>query len=223
MRSASSTRIGFRIMKKTIHILFSLIIFIGNTYAQIIDFNELPEGIGNNTYSIGDYYQFEDYQIKGTLPYSSRSSSFHVYETNSLNWTGSVGLTYFGVSGLIELSTISGSLFNIDSIDISRGDQNSGLIGVGFIGNKVDGTQVIQAYNFTDSLIGKSVKFKFSPKFNNLKSLVWYQGAEWHQFDNISVNPVTEPQTIFIFLLSIFFVIRKTYTKILNIDNDDKL
>ena len=191
-------------MKKGIFILFLFCAFIGSANAGLIHFDDLAEQAGFNTYNIGDTYQFEDYQIKGTSSWPSTNTGFHVYQSDSLNWTGSIGLSYFDVSGRIELTTISGGLFGIDSIDLSRGDQNTGLIPVGFVGNKVDGTQVFQTYNFTDTIIGKSDTFTFSEDFNNLTSLVWYQGAEWHQFDNIVINTVPEPSTILLLFLSVF-------------------
>jgi hypothetical protein len=191
-------------MKEGIFILFLFCAFIGSANAGLIHFDDLAEQAGVNTYNIGDTYQFEDYQIKGTSSWPSTNAGFHVYQSDSLNWTGSIGLSYFDVSGRIELTTISGGLFGIDSINLSRGDQNTGLIPVGFVGNKVDGTQVFQTYNFTDTIIGKSDTFNFSEDFNNLISLVWYQGAEWHQFDNIVINSVPEPSTILLLFLSVF-------------------
>ena len=193
-------------MKKGIFTLFLFCAFIVSANAGLIDFDDLAEQAGVNTYNIGDTYQFEDYQIKGTSSWPSTNTGFHVYQSDSLNWTGSIGLSYFDVSGRIELTTISGGLFGIDSMDISRGDQNTGLIPVSFVGNKVDGTQVFQTYNFTDTIIGKSDTFTFSEDFNNLTSLVWYQGAEWHQFDNIVINAVPEPSTILLFLSVLLFL-----------------
>ncbi len=193
-------------MKKGLFILLLFFNLVGRSNAVLIDFDDLEVQSGVNTYNIGDIYQFEDYQIKGSSQWPSVLSGFHVYQSDSLNWTGSIGLSYFDVSGRIELTTISGALFGIDSIDISRGDQNTGLIPVGFVGTKVDGTKVFQTYTFSDTVIGKSDTLAFSEDFNSLISLVWYQGAEWHQFDNIVISAVAEPSTILLFVSMLLFI-----------------
>lgn len=153
------------------------------------------------------YRFYEDYQITGSPSFPSPFSGFYAYQTESSNWTSSIGLTYFDVSAQIELTSTSGTSFDIASIDISRGDGNTGLIPVGFTGNKSDGSQVFQTYWFTDSILGKTEQFNFGSQFTDLTSLVWEQGAEWHQFDNIKVSAVPVPSTIFLFSSSLLLLL----------------
>lgn len=184
-----------------------MVLYIGHSTAGVINFNDIPEQMGINTFNIGDIYQSDNFQITGIPSFASSNTGFHVHQQGSLNWTGSTALTYFGVSAEIELKNISGNLFDIYSIDISRGDSNSSLIPVTFYGKKSDDTQVVQTYIFKDSIRGKSDSFFFSEDFKNLTSLIWYQGAEWHQFDNLNVNlninSVPEPSTFILLLLTL--------------------
>lgn len=163
--------------------------------AATLTFDELASGLGGTTINVGNSYSHDGFTITGTPQPGWSNPGFHVVPAGSSNWTGSAGLSYFQVGAQIELVAISAALFDVKSIDISRGDSNSDLIPVGFTGTKADGTKVSQTYWFTDSVHGRNERFTFSNDFRALKNLVWYQGAEWHQFDNLTVTAVPEPQS----------------------------
>lgn len=174
---------------------FALTCASSSTQAVTMTFDELAPSQGSASVNIGNSYSFSNFTVTGTASYPTPYSGFYVFPENSQNWTGSAGLAYSGVSAAIKLTENNGALFNVESIDISRGDSNSGLIPVGFVGTKADGTRVSQVYWFKDTVHGRNERLVFSSDFRALKSLSWWQGAEWHQFDNLTVTAVPEPQT----------------------------
>lgn len=104
--------------------------------------------------------------------------------------------------------------FSLNSIDISRGDTNSGLIPVTFTGLKMDGSKVFQTYWFHNYQIGNNETFLFDERFVGLSALRWEQGALFHQFDNIAISAVPEPSTaalIFSGLMLLAFIKKQHY------------
>lgn len=163
--------------------------------AVTLTFDELAPESGNSAVYVGHTYSHDGFTITGSGSPAWAGAGFHVYPASSDNWTGSAGLFLAAVGGKIELVATNGSLFDVESIDISRGDSNNGLVPVGFGGTKADGSMVGQGFWFTDTVHGRNERVTFSSDFRGLRSLVWYQGAEWHQFDNLKVTAVPEPGT----------------------------
>jgi hypothetical protein len=163
--------------------------------AITLTFDELAPVSGGASVNVGNSYSHDGFTITGAPQPGWQNSGFYVVSATDRNWTGSAGLAYLAVGTRIELVANNGALFDVASIDISRGDWNNFLVPVGFGGLRADGTWVGQTYWFTDSVHGRNEKVTFSNEFRALKSLVWYQGAAWHQFDNLTVTAVPEPQT----------------------------
>jgi hypothetical protein len=175
----------------------------GIAQATTLTFNDLAPQTG----PIGQTYSADGFDIIGTGPSYAPNASFYIFGPGSPQWTGTPGITLFAVSGIIKLRTADQSLFNLQSIDLARGDSNGGLIPVGFTGYRADGTIVQAVYRFTDSIVGRNETFTFGSNFQSLTSVVWYQGAEWHQFDNIQVSSaVPEPATVSLLLLGTFLL-----------------
>ncbi len=179
---------------------------ISTSQAALLTFDDLGTRPGSLWRAFGQSYTADGFQVLGTGPSYAPNAQFYVFDDGRPEWTGSPGLTLFAVSGRIELRSVDGSLFNLDSIDIARGDMNLGLVPVGFTGYHADGTLVQAIYEFSDQVRGRNETFSFGTDFSGLTSLVWYQGAEWHQFDNIrlsTVSTVPEPTTATLVLLAL--------------------
>jgi len=142
---------------------------------------------------VGQSYVSEGFKLLGAGQ-GAQPAQFYVYNEGRTEWTGSPGLTLFAVGGRIELSRLDGGTFALQSIDLARGDSNRGLVPVGFTGYRQAGGTVQATYVFHDSIAGRLETFSFGDAFRGLTSMVWYQGAEWHQFDNIRIaSAVPEP------------------------------
>lgn len=158
------------------------------------------------TRAVGQSYTGGGYEIRGSGPSHFPNAEFYVLGEGRSEWTGSPGLTLFVVGGRIELRSMDDSLFDLESIDIARGDTNRGLIPIGFVGYRADGSTVQATYRFSDDIAGRNETFVFGVDFTGLSSLVWYQGAEWHQFDNIRLtsSAVPEPGSASLCLIGLF-------------------
>ena len=174
--------------------------------AAVLTFDDLGTRQGSFLRAIGQSYTADGFQLQASGPNYAPNAQFYVFDAGRAEWTGSPGLTLFAVSGRIELKSVNNVAFNLSSIDISRGDTNLGLIPVGFTGYRANGTAVQATYHFIDQIRGRNETFSFGAEFSELTSVVWYQGAEWHQFDNIHVSTVSnvpEPATITLWLIAL--------------------
>ena len=183
------------------------------SHAITFDFNDLLQQNGNGSYAIGSEYLSSGFSFKGTPSFPSDFSKFYVQQVQSQLWTGSQALTYYGVGALIEFKSKIATPFQAVSIDLSRGDGNTSLIPVLFTGVKSNGSQVTATYWFTDSIKGKNTTFAFGPAFTNLLALNWNQGAEWHQFDNLSISTVPESSSAWYLSLGLAIFAAVTYKR----------
>jgi hypothetical protein len=155
---------------------------------------------------VGQIHVEEGFKIVGTGQ-SSWPSQFYVHDEARPEWTGSPGLTFLAVGGRIELKRLDGGTFNLQSIDLARGDSNRGLVPVGFTGYLESGWTVQATYLFRDAVAGRLETFDFGDAFQGLTAVVWQQGAEWHQFDNIRVtNSVPEPKSAALAVVGLLMV-----------------
>lgn len=179
---------------------------IGTAQAALLTFDDLGSRPGSLWRAFGQRYTADGFQVSGIGPTYAPNAQFYVFDEGRPEWTGSPGLTLFAVSGRIELRSVDSELFNLESIDVARGDLNLGLVPVSFTGIRADGTVAQALYRFSDQVRGRNETFSFGFDFSGLTSVVWYQGAEWHQFDNIrlsTVATVPEPTTATLCLLGL--------------------
>jgi hypothetical protein len=178
----------------------SVLAFSASVNATTLTF----EDITNDT-KLGTTYESSGYRLTGT-PTGIGSDKFFSAGEGSPYFAGSRGIGFGAVSGRITLQSISGALFDAVSIDIARADPYGSLIPVGFTGIKEDGSKVFATYQFTDSIVGLNHTFALGDKFRNLKSMIWYEGAEWQLYDNIvlsETSAVPEPGSIALFGLAL--------------------
>ncbi|SDI57991.1 PEP-CTERM sorting domain-containing protein [Aliiruegeria lutimaris] len=159
--------------------------------AITIDFQDL-EGSGRAFDYVGGTYTYDDFTLTNLT--SNTRTAFAIPETgNSRYNTGSTSMLNNRVNGVTQLAASDGSAFDLESIDLSELASNRiGDTSVTFTGTYEDGTTVEQTFDL-DGVWGMET-FYFDG-FDSVISVTWTQTADFHQFDNISVeiSPVPLP------------------------------
>ena len=123
---------------------------------------------------------------------------FASWGTSSPFFSGSTALINDNNGGLTRLSQVGGGAFSLGAIDLVMmypGLTEDGA-DVTFTGVTMDNSIVTQSYHVADAGV-LSVSFA---NFTNLSSVTWTDGAMYHQFDNINVAAVPEPESYAMFL-----------------------
>ena len=126
---------------------------------------------------------------------------FSVWGTSNPFFSGSTALINDNDTGTTLLTQVGGGAFNMTSIDLTvmyPGLTEDGA-NVTFGGVKTDGTLVSQTFHVTDT---GTQTFSFSG-FTNLSSVTWSNDPMYHQFDNIYVTAVPEPESYAMLLAGI--------------------
>lgn len=169
--------------------------------ASTINFDDILPGS-----LIGSTYETNGFLLTGKPRSPYFPGQFYVQSSASELWTGTPGLVFGEVGATLELRTSAGTVFDAISIDISKGDTNrfNVSVPVTFSGNKASGASVNVTYWLKDSDTGINRTFIFGKDFLDLTSLVWQQGALFHQIDNLTVTAasVPEPSTLSLLLSS---------------------
>jgi hypothetical protein len=189
----NATLLSTNDMSLRLSLVLSLLALSCSVVATTLTFNDVTPGN-----LIGTTYTYSGYTLTGK-PSGVGSGQFYSPTSASPYWTGSPGMVFAAVGGLVALQSSTGALFNAVSIDISRADSYGSLIPMYFTGIKNDGTKVVSIYQFSDKTQGVNHTYAFGDDFTNLKSISWYEGAEWQQYDNIVLsNPseVPEPSSL---------------------------
>jgi hypothetical protein len=160
------------------------------TRADVITFNSLEQA-GPNLVHTADPY------VEGAYRIINGGELYYAQQSNIL-YAGSAGLHERISNGLITLQRLDGAAFNLSSIDLSTLHPQGTSPAVIFTGFLAGGGTVTQT--FTPTLFGFHT-FIFSSSFSNLLSVTWRQGTDEfnaHQFDNIVINSVPEPTSMFL-------------------------
>ena len=172
-------------------LVFAVVIVASGTsaYADTITFNTFEQP-GTSLVRISDPYFEGAYRIQngGELYYAQQSN---------FSYAGSAGLHERISNGVLTLSRVDGTPFNLLSIDLSVLVPNGASPPVVFVGTLSGGGTVTQT--FTPTLFGFNT-FTFNGSFSNLVSVSWRQGTDElhaHQFDNIVLATATpEPSAM---------------------------
>jgi hypothetical protein len=152
-----------------------------------ITFDSL-ESAGTGLISVGDPYIESGFKL-------TDNGSFYAAQQSNYQYAGSAGLHERVSGGSITLSAVSGSPFDLTSIDLSILASYGTSPAVTFTGTLSGGGTVAQS--FTPVVFGFAT-FTFNSSFVNLTSVTWYQGSSEgsaHQFDNIRINGGVEAVT----------------------------
>lgn len=119
--------------------------------------------------------------------------AFATWGNQSLFFNGSTALMNDNDAGLTRLSQVGNGAFALYSVDLSVTYPNltEDGVDVSFTGIRNDSSTVTQTFHVLD---GAPQTFSFAG-FTNLASVRWTNTASYHQFDNINVAAVPEPET----------------------------
>ena len=155
----------------------------------VIGFDSLMQD-NDQTNEIGNVYRESGFEFSNI----SNTFSLASFGTQNPFFNGSTALFNDNTDGQTRLSQIGGGLFSLSSITLSTlapGYTEEGT-SVTFTGLLATGGSVMQSFNVAD---GAAQTFSFSPNFSNLSAVTWSNEANFHQFDNITVAAVPEPET----------------------------
>ncbi|MFA6010225.1 MAG: PEP-CTERM sorting domain-containing protein [Desulfobacteraceae bacterium] len=192
-------------MKKIVFLLCLTLSTLGavqNTHAATIDFESLAHQ-DDLVLDHGAVYEEDGFLIinEATEADSGFAPSLASFGTASSSYSGSTALFNDNWEGRTVLKTVKGGLFDLVSIYLSElypetDPLDASPFDVSFMGLLNDGSTVSQIFTL-DGLAGSEL-FVFDKDFSNLIAVAWLQTPDFHQFDDINVNPVPEPATLFL-------------------------
>lgn len=155
--------------------------------AAVVDFESLSHD-DDLVADAGYLYQEDGFQLA-----NAGSFPFATFGAQISDFTGSTALINDNDEGLTVLSAASGVAFNLASIDLAELAIGETVdYSVVFTGTTLGGDIVTQAFTL-DGLYGAET-FAFGAEFNGLVAVSWTNSAGYHQFDNINVTAVPEPE-----------------------------
>jgi hypothetical protein len=166
-----------------------ILVLLGTTNATILTFDDL-EVAGTDATRVYSYSD-QGFQFVSSTTETTNFASWH--QSNS-NYNSSASLFSDYINATTRLSAVNGSLFNLYSIDLDTVYANSGPSPVTFYGYDSSNVQIATA---GITLVADAwVTLNFPSTFSNLAYVEWDQIQEWHQFDNVHLEPVPEPATM---------------------------
>lgn len=163
--------------------------------AEVIDFESLASDDAGY-YEWGTSYTEGGYQLTSDDMFASDGLQSSLY----LGGSTYVYTAYMGEYD-IALTSRDGSLFDVSSIDLAELMLPYGGtdVSVTFTGTKADSTTVATTFTLDGSDGWET--FLFGDEFSSLTSLVWNNVADYHAFDNITVEASSVPVPAAIWLL----------------------
>lgn len=160
--------------------------------AAVLDFESLSHADELIT-DAGFLYTEAGFQLANLSDYG-----FVTYGNQNLFYSGSTALINDNDAGLTKLTQVGNgafALYSVDLVGMYPGFTEDG-VDVTFTGLKTDGSVLTQSFHVLD---GAPQTFSFAG-FTNLASVSWTNDAMYHQFDNINVAAVPEPESYAMFL-----------------------
>ena len=185
-------------MKKTIFALAVAMFAQGyavQASAATLTFESLASADGN--FAVGSTYVESGFKLDDIT--TTSAFGFGAWGSDSPFFSGSTALLNKNDAGLTKLTQIGGGAFQLNSVDLTvlyPGLTGDGAVAVTFTGTKLDSSIVTQTFSVND---GAPQTFTFSG-FTNLSQVTWQDNATYHQFDNINVVAVPEPESYAMFL-----------------------
>lgn len=192
-------------MKKFVFLLCLTLSTLGavqNALAVTIDFESLAHQ-DDLVLDHGAVYEENVFLIinEATEEGSGFAPSLASFGTASSSYSGSTALFNDNWEGRTVLTKTNAGLFDFVSIYLSElypeaDPLDASPFDVSFMGLLNDGSTVSQKFTL-DGLAGSEL-FVFDKDFSNLIAVTWLQTPDFHQFDDINVNSVPEPTTLFL-------------------------
>jgi hypothetical protein len=168
---------------------------VQSSAATVLTFEQLASPADN--FSIGRTYMEQGFELDDIT--TTSAFGFATWGSSNMFFSGSTALMNNNDAGITKLTQVGGGAFQLNSIDLTvlyPGYTGDGNVAVTFTGTKLDSSTVSQTFAVND---GAPQTFTFSG-FTNLASVTWADNATYHQFDNVNIAPVPEPETYAMFL-----------------------
>ena len=183
-------------MKKTVFALAVAALLGASAQASATTLTFDALSAADDNFAVGTSYVEQGFQFDDLTP---AAYGFAAWGSLSPFSTGSTALINNNDGGLTRLAQVGGAAFNLVSIDLAAmypGLTGDGAVTVTFTGTRADHSTVTQSFAVND---GAPATFAFSG-FSNLTAVTWSNDAMYHQFDNIHVAAVPEPESYAMFL-----------------------
>ncbi|WP_340642732.1 FxDxF family PEP-CTERM protein [Rhodocyclus gracilis] len=161
-------------------------------HATVLDFETLANN-DDQIHDLGASYIEKGYRLEnlGHFPFST-------YGSQNPFFSGSTALINDNDAGITRLSLVSQGEFALRSIDMVT--LYPGLTPDGaditFTALRTDHTIISHVIHIDDRLPGSGAQtFAFGSDFEHLAAVSWSNMASYHQFDNINVTAVPEPES----------------------------
>ncbi|MFH0729869.1 MAG: PEP-CTERM sorting domain-containing protein [Pseudomonadota bacterium] len=178
-------------------LLCSICCFATASSAVVIDFETLAH---NDDLIIdhGAIYAEDGFLLTNTATEQSSgfSPSLATLGEQVYGYASSTMLFNDNSDGLTLLTRIGGGEFRLNSVSLAELFPLDEAFDVIFTGLLSDGSTISATFAL-DGALGIET-FSFSPDFTHLVSVGWNQTGYYHQFDNLDVNPVPEPATVWL-------------------------
>jgi hypothetical protein len=183
-------------MKKTILALAIAIFAQGyavQASAATLTFESLASADDN--LSVGTTYVEQGFQVSDL---STTANGFATWGALNYFFSGSTALINNNDAGQTVLAQVGGGAFSLLAIDLTVMYPTVTADGsdITFTGTKLDNSTVTASFHVTDT---GTQTFAFTG-FTNLTSVTWANDSNLHQFDNINVAAVPEPESYAMFL-----------------------
>lgn len=154
--------------------------------ATVIDFESLSHA-DDGVASAGYVYVEDGFRLTNLSDFE-----FSTYGSDNLFYSGSTALINDNDGGFTLLTKVGRGAFSLYSIDLATIAPYYTEDGadITFLGVRLDNTTVTQTFHIAD---GATQTFSFTD-FTNLATVSWTNTAMYHQFDNINVAAVPEPE-----------------------------
>jgi len=196
-------------LSKSMTTLLSVVFVLSAQASQaiLLDFNTLTAN-GTSLVNVADGYTEDGFKFLNlTIP--NAADSFGVWQTGSTAYAGSTALFNQWQDAVTQLTQINSGAFDVASIQLASLNLSPLPNTVTFKGTRADNSTVTQAITMVNPSVLTTYAFS---GMNNLIKLEWGQSIPFHQFDNISVNPVPEPATVAVLGLGALAMVRRRRT-----------
>jgi hypothetical protein len=158
--------------------------------ADLVDFQPLTGG------GVGATHPGSTYSQSG-YTFTALSSVFAAWNTGNANYAGSTALYNDNPNRTTRLTADSAIPFNLVSMDAAEVYRGTGQsVTITFTGTKADTSTVSQAFTLDGNHNGTLASFEtlnFNSGFTNLVKVEWNQTPQYHQIDNVVINPIPAP------------------------------
>lgn len=161
--------------------------------AVVLDFESLASS-GTSFVNVADGYEEDGFKFL-SLQMPGNFDAFGVWQTGSQVYPGSTALFNQYQDAVTQLAKIGGGAFDATSINLACLNLSPLPNTVTFVGTRADNSTVTNVITMGNPSVMTTYAFS---GMSNIVKLEWAQTPPFNQFDNIVINPVPEPATLYV-------------------------